>query len=104
MKVLVAVAFVSTMFAASAQAADPAASAGQQFMPPMIPHPVESYLPITPEKNMCLMCHKPGVEGQKKTAGMPTALPPSHVEGGKVAPNRWECMLCHAPVDNGPKK
>ena len=27
--------------------------------PGVIPHPVESYLPITIEKNMCVACHRP---------------------------------------------
>jgi hypothetical protein len=42
------------------------------------------------------MCHKVGDGAQKKVAGVPSALPPSHVADGKVAPNRHECMLCHA--------
>ncbi len=69
-----------------------------EFTPPMIPHPTAAYLPITPTKNACLMCHRPGQPGQKKMKGMPTPLPPSHVTGDKVNPNRYECMLCHAEV------
>ena len=68
----------------------------EQFTPALIPHPVATYLPITAEKNMCIMCHQPGVQGQKKVAGVPSAQPPSHVLNGKVAPNRYDCMLCHA--------
>lgn len=73
-------------------------AAADQFQPPMIPHPVAAYLPITPTKNACLMCHQPGQPGQKVAKGMPTPLPPSHVSDGKVNPNRYECMLCHAEV------
>lgn len=69
-----------------------------QFMPPMIPHPIQAFIPITPEKNACLMCHRPGVPGQAVKAGSPTPLPPSHVTDGKVNPNRYECLLCHAEV------
>ncbi len=70
----------------------------EKFAPPMTPHSTAQYLPITASKNACTMCHRPGMEGQQKMKGMPTALPPSHVTDGKVAPNRYECMLCHAEV------
>lgn len=71
------------------------ADAAEKFEPSSIPHPTAAYLPITAEKNMCVMCHMPAAEGQKKTAGMPSGLPPSHVSDGKPAPSRHECMLCH---------
>ena len=66
-----------------------------EFEPPTIPHEVATFLPITAQKNACLMCHKPGVAGQKVAKGTPTPLPASHVTDGKVNPNRYECMLCH---------
>lgn len=70
----------------------------ERFEPPMIPHPVANFLPITASKNACLMCHQVPKEGMVKKAGQPTPLPPSHVTGDKVNPNRYECMLCHAEV------
>lgn len=76
-------------------AADSATTEAEKFEPSSIPHPVAAYLPITAEKNMCIMCHMPAAEGQKKTAGMPSGLPPSHVSNGKPSPIRHECMLCH---------
>ena len=69
-----------------------------KFAPPMIPHPIAAYIPITPEKNVCVMCHIPGEPGMKVAKGSPTPLPPSHVTGDKVNPNRYECLLCHAEV------
>jgi nitrate reductase cytochrome c-type subunit len=95
MKSLIVAALASGLCISAAVAA-PAAQAAESFTPAMIPHPVANYLPITPEKNMCVMCHKVGDGAQKKVAGVPSALPPSHVADGKVAPNRHECMLCHA--------
>ncbi|MCD8340318.1 MAG: nitrate reductase cytochrome c-type subunit [Burkholderiales bacterium] len=72
-------------------AQDQQANPNASFTPPMIPHPVANYLPITPDKNMCLMCHKPADEH-----GMAPALPANHLEDGKIAPSRYECMMCHA--------
>lgn len=66
-----------------------------EFEPPAIPHEVATFLPITAQKNACVMCHKPGVPGQKVAKGTPTPLPPSHVSDGKLNLNRYECMLCH---------
>ena len=48
--------------------------------PGIIPHPIESYLPITAERNSCLMCHKNAVAKDRKITG-----------------DRWNCTLCHAP-------
>jgi cytochrome c-type protein NapB len=42
--------------------------------PPMIPHSVEGFLPITKGNNACLGCHMPEAA---KAAGA-TAIPPSH--------------------------
>ncbi len=65
---------------------------GGAFNPPLIPHPVAQYLPITPDKNMCLMCHKPAEPG---VTPMAPNLPPSHLIDGHLAPMRWDCMMCH---------
>ncbi len=72
--------------------------------PPQIPHKTEQFMPITTNKNMCIVCHdKPGMMG-KKVKGIATAMPESHYN--KVDA-RWErsnarfnCTLCHAPQAN----
>ena len=38
-----------------------------KFAPPMIPHPIAAYIPITPEKNVCVMCHIPGRTGYESS-------------------------------------
>ena len=99
MKKLFILSLAALVFAPAvyAQQSAPAAPSSQ-FVPPMIPHPIAAYIPITPEKNACLMCHVPGQPGMKAAKGSPTPLPPSHVTDGTVNPNRYECLLCHAEV------
>ncbi|MDR0770207.1 MAG: nitrate reductase cytochrome c-type subunit [Burkholderiales bacterium] len=73
--------------------------------PPLAPHAVDGYVPITLDKNMCQTCHdKPGAA---KKAGDPTATPPSHYTKGadgkqRLAGSRYNCELCHAPAANVP--
>ena len=75
------------VFAPAVYAQQPAQSSElAKFAPPMIPHPIAAYIPITPEKNVCVMCHIPGEPGMKVAKGSPTPLPPSHVSDGKVIP------------------
>ena len=71
--------------------------------PPVIPHGITDFLPLTRAANMCLDCHE--VPGAKKK-GEPTPLPASHYvdyrnapwkRGGKVAGARWVCTACHVP-------
>lgn len=71
-----------------------AAAAAEAGAPSTIPHPVEPYLPITIEKNACLMCHKQAVDQSAKKGEIPL----SHYAGGKLEGTRYECTLCHAPV------
>ena len=61
--------------------------------PSTIPHPIESYLPITADKNTCLMCHKNASSEERKSG----EIPMSHLKNGKVTGDRWNCTLCHAP-------
>ena len=83
----------------AAFAADTPASNGTAIIgaPKPVPHSVTEYLPITQEKNACLLCHKRGGVQPKKGE-----IPGTHYEkDGKLSALRWECMLCHAPnVDN----
>lgn len=98
--------------------------------PPMIPHDVEDYLPITTTNNACLGCHMPEVA----PAMGATPLPVSHftnfrpatsiaadgsvVKEGKTIENtsdikvvakkldimssaRFNCSQCHAPQSQG---
>jgi len=73
-------------------------------IPPVIPHAIGDFLPITRDVNMCIECHElPG----PKRKGEPTPLPRSHYvdwrhDQGKVlakpAGARWVCTACHAPL------
>lgn len=72
-------------------------------MPPMISHPVDSYLPITASSNGCLGCHdRPGESGKAVTKGQAAAAPASHYAKGPqgkpvVAGAQYNCLACHAP-------
>jgi cytochrome c-type protein NapB len=76
--------------------------------PPVIPHAVADFLPITPAQNMCADCHAIG--GPKKK-GEPTPVPASHYvdlrrapekRGDKVAGARWVCISCHVARTDAP--
>lgn len=61
--------------------------------PKPVPHSVTEYLPITQEKNQCILCHKRGGLEPKKGE-----IPNTHYEkDGTLSALRWECSLCHAP-------
>jgi len=71
-------------------------------IPPVIPHAIGDFLPITRESNGCAACHE--VAGPKKP-GEATPIPASHyvdrrrlaTEPGKeLAGARWVCTACHA--------
>lgn len=74
--------------------------------PPVIPHGVESYLPITATQNNCLLCHGLAADASKKAAkGQPQFVPPSHLTKGAdgkpvLKGTQYDCMLCHAPQAN----
>jgi len=69
--------------------------------PPMIPHSIKGFTPITVKNNACLNCHLP----QNAKAMGVTPMPKDHFidnfEGGKhiqrVAGSRYFCTTCHAP-------
>ncbi|HEX8990015.1 MAG TPA: nitrate reductase cytochrome c-type subunit [Rhodocyclaceae bacterium] len=74
--------------------------------PPLIPHEVEKYLPITMEENDCLDCHiSDDFKGRKmprigdshfsKTEKEPDGSP-------KVNMSRWQCNSCHVPQVDAP--
>ena len=74
--------------------------------PPVIPHGVRDFFPITFDENMCVECH--AVE--EKVDGEPTPIPPSHYMDLRRAPEevrdevvgaRYNCASCHvSPGDN----
>ncbi|PHR56915.1 MAG: nitrate reductase [Arcobacter sp.] len=96
-----------------------------QDAPPMIPHDVSDFLPITRENNMCVSCHAPDIA----PAMGATPIPPSHFldmrprhicDGVKfkkridnmknetsvkrlthLSQARYNCSQCHAPQSQG---
>ena len=85
--------------------------------PPLIPHSVDGFLPITRSNNACLGCHMPNVA---KSMGA-TPLPPTHFKDffaqtkeslkkykaskvhknkDDIAPQRFNCSQCHVPQAN----
>ena len=38
-----------------------------KFAPPMIPHPIAAYIPITPEKNVCVIVPHPRRTGYESS-------------------------------------
>jgi len=76
--------------------------------PPMVPHTVEEYLPITMENNECMECHdKPKLIDRKYVKGKKLAMPEDHYggfggRGDKDEPSgaRYTCTQCHAPTSD----
>jgi cytochrome c-type protein NapB len=74
--------------------------------PPLIPHEVEKYLPITVEENDCLDCH---ISDDFKGRKMPRmgdshfSLTEKEPDGSpKVNMSRWQCNSCHVPQVDAP--
>jgi cytochrome c-type protein NapB len=76
--------------------------------PPVVPHGIADFLPITATQNTCLDCH--AIAGPKKK-GEPTPVPASHYldqrlqpakKGDKVAGARWVCVSCHVGRSDAP--
>ncbi len=68
--------------------------------PPVVPHAVADFLPITRDENYCIECHAVA----EKVEGEPTPIPQSHYTdlrnaperpGDSVAGARWNCTACH---------
>jgi len=71
-----------------------------RHLPPVIPHGIADFLPLTRGSNSCIDCH--AVE--KKVEGEATPIPQSHYVdlrnapgkvGPKVAGARYNCVACH---------
>ena len=70
--------------------------------PPVIPHAISDYLPISRDENACQTCHAV----TERKPGEPTPIPPSHYIDWRNAPtvtrqqitgSRWVCTSCHVP-------
>jgi len=96
-----------------------------QDAPPMIPHSVEGFLPITIDNNSCVGCHDPMVAPSMEATAIPKShfidFRPKHNFDGKMftksidnmknetsvkpiaqlAGARFNCTQCHAPQSNG---
>lgn len=76
--------------------------------PPLIPHIVDEYLPITMEDNECTDCHdRPKYLDRIYVKGKKLTMPRSHYGGFKgegekdeVSGARYNCMQCHVPVSD----
>jgi len=69
--------------------------------PPMIPHSIKKFVPITAKNNNCLNCHLPKMAKIMGIKSMPKSHFIDNFEGGKhiqrVAGSRYFCTTCHAP-------
>lgn len=70
--------------------------------PPMIPHAIDAYVPLTVERNACLGCHdRPADIGRKVAAGAGRPAPATHYvlrDGKRVLSGaQYLCTGCHAP-------
>ena len=96
-----------------------------QDAPPMIPHDVADYLPITKGNNACTGCHMPEVATSMGATPLPKShfldMRPKHKYDGKMftvavdsmknetsvkeidhlSGSRFNCTLCHAPQSQG---
>jgi len=96
-----------------------------QDAPPMIPHDIEGFVPITIDNNSCVGCHDPAVAPSMGATALPKShymdFRPKHNFDGKtftksidnmknetsvkkievLAGARYNCTQCHAPQSNG---
>jgi cytochrome c-type protein NapB len=75
--------------------------------PPVVPHGIADFLPITREQNFCMDCHQVA----EKVEGEPTPIPPSHYVDLRNAPDlsqdevvgaRFRCTACHVSQTDAP--
>jgi cytochrome c-type protein NapB len=69
--------------------------------PPMVPHTVEKYVPLTIEENACMECHQTAdIRGQKiPQIGESHFSKTMKTKAGKPAleMSRFQCDSCHVP-------
>jgi cytochrome c-type protein NapB len=72
--------------------------------PPLVPHNIEKYVPLTAEENACLDCHiTDELRGQKiPKMGVSHFSPTRKAADGKPAVDmtRFQCDSCHVPQVN----
>jgi cytochrome c-type protein NapB len=72
--------------------------------PPLVPHTVERYEPITRDENACLECHVTDeLRGQKmpKMGKDHFSATAKQADGSpEVEMSRWQCDICHVPQVN----
>jgi cytochrome c-type protein NapB len=72
--------------------------------PPMVPHTVEQYVPLTIEENACMECHQTEeIRGQKiPQIGTSHFSKTAKTKAGKPAleMSRFQCDSCHVPQVN----
>ncbi len=75
--------------------------------PPLIPHGLDGFLPITSSENTCLLCHQTGSTDPED----PPQVPSSHLIDVRAAPAvvretvagaRWHCTACHVIQSRAP--
>ncbi len=75
-------------------------------VPPLVPHSIEKYLPITAEENDCTDCHdrQNKIGKTEHRTGKKIPMPNNHYggfrgEGDKeeVSGSRYTCTQCHVP-------
>jgi len=71
--------------------------------PPLIPHNIEDFVPITREDNACLGCHDP----EEAVGAEAPSTPASHLYDLRrnkqltaVNPANYNCTQCHVPQSN----
>jgi cytochrome c-type protein NapB len=69
--------------------------------PPMVPHTIEKYVPLTIEENACMECHQTAdIRGQKiPQIGVSHYSKTVKTKAGKPAleMSRFQCDSCHVP-------
>ncbi len=77
--------------------------------PPLVPHTVADFMPITREENWCVDCHM--LDWTTPDEGDPTRISFSHYVdlrgdtdeiGSEVVGARWVCVSCHLPANDVP--
>lgn len=75
--------------------------------PPLIPHSLDGFVPITSSENTCLLCHQTG----STDPADPPQVPRSHLIDFRRAPavvretvagTRWNCTACHVMQSDAP--
>ena len=68
--------------------------------PHPIPHPIDGYVPLTQQMNMCAMCHRETGKAPAPDLALPVwNVPKSHFNAdGTLNGKRDNCVMCHAPM------